>query len=562
MIPKETGRPVRAMRIEPLEARQLLAVDLLANLDIDENTDFTPRDISSYNGQIIVRGNDGKVGPEAWITSGTPEDVQLLKDIRIGEFGSGPRDFVEFQGQLFFAANNGFNGYELWVTQGTKASTQLIADIWPGDESGVPTGMIEYQDALYFFANDGESGRELYRSDGTAFGTKRVADSVEGRGGADGANPMVIGNKLFFVSETENLLSGESGLWVSDGTAEGTQPLNHPGITTAAGPIGNLTDFDDRLVFTTNSNQLWISDGTVDGTQQIGPADATFGAAILEVATIRGLLYTASSNGLHLVSSDLTSATQISANADGVTSSDGDVYFWNDSGFYVVDANNQPEQLVKFNSFFGTKMGTTFSVEGGLLFNFNKTLDQYEIWVTDGTKAGTELVEKVKDTSSPALDGFQQIGDSIYFAATNGGFRDSLWKVPAPTIEVVVPPGIEGDVNDDFVVDTKDIDAVYAAVAASSSDPIFDLNDDNEVSESDATYLIEEILHTKQGDIDLNGRVDFIDFLAIAQNFGTDEGADWASGDMNGDGSVSFTDFLALAANFGFDAETLATSDE
>lgn len=56
------------------------------------------------------------------------------------------------------------------------------------------------------------------------------------------------------------------------------------------------------------------------------------------------------------------------------------------------------------------------------------------------------------------------------------------------------------------------------------------------------------------GDADGNGEVNFLDFLALAQNFGKTDAA-FADGDFDGDGTVGFLDFLALANNFGKRAE-------
>lgn len=52
------------------------------------------------------------------------------------------------------------------------------------------------------------------------------------------------------------------------------------------------------------------------------------------------------------------------------------------------------------------------------------------------------------------------------------------------------------------------------------------------------------------GDLDGNGAVEFLDFLALANNFG-EETDDYTKGDIDGDGSVAFLDFLSLANNFG-----------
>ena len=51
------------------------------------------------------------------------------------------------------------------------------------------------------------------------------------------------------------------------------------------------------------------------------------------------------------------------------------------------------------------------------------------------------------------------------------------------------------------------------------------------------------------GDCDLDGDVDFQDFLHLSTNFGATDAA-WADGDFDVDGDVDFADFLALSAAF------------
>ena len=53
-----------------------------------------------------------------------------------------------------------------------------------------------------------------------------------------------------------------------------------------------------------------------------------------------------------------------------------------------------------------------------------------------------------------------------------------------------------------------------------------------------------------QGDLDRDGRVDFADFLILANHFGIDT-ASHADGDIDCNGNVAFADFLILADNFG-----------
>jgi ELWxxDGT repeat protein len=221
---------------------------------------------------------------------------------------------------------------------------------------------------------------------------------------------------------------------------------------------------------------------------------------------------------------------------------------------YVREPGGESTRLVAFNQFFGTRLTNTTVHENGLLFAVNRTLDRYEIWSTNGTTAGTSMVEQVTDSSADPLLGFQLIGDAIYFAATNGNPGESLWRVDAPEIEAVeppMPPALVGDTNGDLLLDSRDIDAVFAASRANSTDSVFDVNGDGVVAATDGAYIVESIIGTKVGDLDLNGRVEFADFLILSTNFG--QSATYAEGDADGDGMVGFADFLLMSANFGFE---------
>ena len=542
----------RVCGLEPLESRDLLATDLLAEIEIREGTTFRPRAIVGYDGNILLRGNDGFTGPEPWIIAGNdPSSTALLRDISGGVLGSGPRDFIEFDGKLYFAANNSFNGYELWVTQGTSGTTRLIADLWPGSESGVPTDLVIFQDQLYFFANDGESGRELYRSDGTAIGTDRVGDLVPGLPGVAGEHLTVVGDQMFFVSTSS--VPGQDGLWVSDGTEEGTGQLAIPGVDNQS--IEEPTPIGDLLLFA-SANHLWVSDGTIAGTTPIEPSGDPLGSTFSDVDVADdGSIYVTTERGLQRISADLTSSTTISPLADGANISEGRVYYWNSTGVYGVERNLSSTQLLGFVPFLMSRMGSTFNVPGGMIFNINLSVDRWEIWATNGTREGTVKIEDVQDRSDEPLATFEQIGESIYFSATNGAIRESLWSIPAPTI--VPPPqepGIPGDLTGDDLVNAADIDAIYAALRLVSSDETFDLNEDGEVNDEDVDFLIEDILDTKRGDANLNGTIDIGDFLALSRNFGQSD-AGWTGGDFDGDGTVGVSDFLALSLNFGFDRD-------
>ena len=59
------------------------------------------------------------------------------------------------------------------------------------------------------------------------------------------------------------------------------------------------------------------------------------------------------------------------------------------------------------------------------------------------------------------------------------------------------------------------------------------------------------------GDLDLDGDVDFFDYIATSNNFGETEGMGFQDGDMDGDGDVDFFDYIAVSNHF---SDTLPTS--
>lgn len=103
----------------------------------------------------------------------------------------------------------------------------------------------------------------------------------------------------------------------------------------------------------------------------------------------------------------------------------------------------------------------------------------------------------------------------------------------------------------DGVVDAKDIDYVRANFGSWSNlndavniDLSADMNGDLVVNNLDVIEIVEVILGTSFGDVNLDGVVDAAD-LAIAQaNLGQAGG--WAQGDMNGDGVVDALDIAII----------------
>ena len=128
--------------------------------------------------------------------------------------------------------------------------------------------------------------------------------------------------------------------------------------------------------------------------------------------------------------------------------------------------------------------------------------------------------------------------------------RDTRLESTATTGFRVVAKGLglTGDFDWDDRFSPMDIDLLTEQTFGAEFDPLFDLNRDQDVNQLDRSIWIRTIAKTLPGDADLNGRVEFSDFLALSRGFGNQGG--WGNGDFDGSGWVEFPDFLILSSNF------------
>lgn len=112
-----------------------------------------------------------------------------------------------------------------------------------------------------------------------------------------------------------------------------------------------------------------------------------------------------------------------------------------------------------------------------------------------------------------------------------------------------------GDANGDGQLTAYDIDRMFEVSRNLSNNSChFDMTGDGRVWRDDLETLV-EAAGTIFGDADLDGEVDFADFLTVSRNYGrTDAG--WAMGDFDGDKQVTFGDYLLVSQNFGWSVDT------
>jgi hypothetical protein len=121
-------------------------------------------------------------------------------------------------------------------------------------------------------------------------------------------------------------------------------------------------------------------------------------------------------------------------------------------------------------------------------------------------------------------------------------------------IESIVPTG-DLDNNDQLNVD--DIDQLLDLLAVMGGSPtpegyeLYDINSDLDLNLTDVQFLVEEMMGTFMGDLNLDGAVDAADLAILAANYGAAGDWGWSDGDINGDSAIDAADLALLATNYG-----------
>lgn len=106
-----------------------------------------------------------------------------------------------------------------------------------------------------------------------------------------------------------------------------------------------------------------------------------------------------------------------------------------------------------------------------------------------------------------------------------------------------------GDTDRDGDIDDGDIDTLFAHIRNGAAfDAALDLTGDSLINQDDVDELVEGILATFYGDVDLNLTVSLGDLILMAASF--DQPGGWGQGDSTGDGLVTLGDLILMAANF------------
>lgn len=345
----------------------------------------------------------------------------LVKDICPGNCSS-HRDDNQYQNYPIMAEINGqyvfyavdrewpFNN-EIYITDGSESGTYLLKDISPGPQSSLSLTnvfkiLMPFNNAIYFIADDSISGKEMWRTDGTTSGTNLLVDFNVGTG--TGASPnydhKVINNTLIYRC---NGGSGNRLCFLAPGSSS-------PDSTALGiGASSDLIFAEDKVFFakgnSSSSATLWVSDGTVAGTISTGVT-----------SNIRDMLFYYDGYVYYTVLDSVYSVYRSNGTVPGTN---------------LVLAGKRPPYLSETESSY---QRFHISWNNKILINVMHSLQNYELYISDGTEQGTYLLKEIntdslfaspqnqpKMSSSPAW--FCEYRNKVYFAAQSSEFDRELW---------------------------------------------------------------------------------------------------------------------------------------
>jgi ELWxxDGT repeat protein len=318
-----------------------------------------------------------------WFSDGTAAGTRLVKDITTAT----SENFVMlgvYGGRLYFTANDGVNGRELWTSDGTANGTFMVFDLNPGSGSSdvrSPAGSLVYWNgrlylhAGYTDARTGSFYAQLYSTDGTPGNLTNLTNNTDYAGSVLLNYDMaVLGQRLYFTwhSRTNGV-----ELWVTDGSAAGTRmALDVAPGSAGSWPIGFEVINGELLFFayqdgTGSHRSMYATTGTTAGTRLV--ADVDKGPNAESLVPMNGRLYfpgrLRGASNFTLWSTDGTSA-----------------------GTREVSSAVRPDDW-----YLGNKM----VVLGGnkLVFQGSDGVNGNEPWVSDGTAARTFMLRNINATA-------------------------------------------------------------------------------------------------------------------------------------------------------------------
>lgn len=449
-----------------------------------------------------ANGNNG-----LWVTDGTVKGTKLITNQTADGASLNPANLSVVDGELMFTGSDqGSNGLFI-LTGNSTTPIEIAGPSVKNHYASVIFDTTAVDSLLYFSAYDYQGKNGLWVSDGTPNGTYEITELNSAPSAI-----TAINNKVIF----ENIdTQGQNNLWVSDGTPAGTAELagikgaNSSGVWGTFSGLG-MAELDGKVIFSglndSGTYGLWITDGTVAGTMEIpvqGAAEGSLGLRADNFVTFNG---------------------RVLFRGFGA---DGTIGLWTTDG---TAAGTQELAGINGAYLLGPDPVWMTVYENEVVFEGIDDANQFGLWVTDGTTAGTHELKNIPNLNIKTLGldpNFTVVNGELMFLEWSSTGGSQLWETDGTSARTHIlgsSPTLLGWGADDF-----------ASGAVTAVVPL-QLPNDQFLGNSATDVLLENT----NGSIVL-GEVQASGQLAYTQIGGL--GPEWhfgGSGDLLGDGKSSF----------------------
>ncbi len=492
IIPISTGTTVGAGFMTPFKGRVLFLnnneiwitdatnvgtykISSIPNLTV--NTSFTVIANNAY-----FTATSAANGVELYKTDTVVGSTILLKDIWPGPPNSTPGTLVDDNaGGFYFTSNDGTTGNELWHSNGTTAGTNLVKDIVNGSGGSSVSIKAVTNNIVFFMANDGVNGSELWRSDGTLAGTYLLNQLTPGAGGSVIYGSTVYNNKFIYqfpagiaLQEADGTIANNTSYTISPTytfQASSSSVAGYPFykfnndlyiFAFRKGPPAN--NIDSLILFKMTST---ITNFTrVKAVKYTGVTNLFTGFGIMYMHGIYSNKFvvqeqnSVAGGNTFIISDGTTSGTiafpsgppfyfpECAYNVSFPTAGTFIPFISNnwiitgtsvspiDSELHTIDYNtlavNQIKNINPSSGFQGNfSSWSNFTIlNNKVYFLANDGTTGMELWVTDGTNGGTNLLLDIfpGTVAGPFSGGtMQKSGNNLFFVANDGVTGHEVW---------------------------------------------------------------------------------------------------------------------------------------
>jgi ELWxxDGT repeat protein len=324
---------------------------------------------------------------------------------------------------------------------------EVLKDVWPGigNSSSIYNWMASANGKLFFTAEDDTHGMELWVSDGTDAGTTLLKDIYPGVNTSSAGwagNFTVCNNKLFFVAN-DGIHGSE--LWATDGTEAGTYMVKDIGNDTEVGIAwSGLGGYGASGLFYTYNNKVYFP--ACDGRTSVGQHDTELWCSDgTEAGTymVKDIRPDEGSTPKQFCEFNGLLYFEAYDGAQGQGGHGGELW--------VTDGTEAGTHLFKDIAAVASSEhpGSLTVCEDKMFFTTDDGIHGRELWVTDGTDAGTHLVKDIRTDGAGSYPSYLTVLDGIlYFRASEDNTNSKLWRTDGTEAGTYkVAPDLQDAVN-------------------------------------------------------------------------------------------------------------------